>query len=61
MDMAEKKRIVAKLYNLKSYIDGKIQEVNADMLSPVQLSEGLSLMTMKLCNELDPAPEEISG
>lgn len=56
MEEMAKKRIIAKLYNLKSYVDGKIQEVNCDLIEPPALSSGISMMTLRLCNEIDPDP-----
>lgn len=55
MEAPVKKRTIAKLYNLKSYIDGKIQEVDADLIEAEALGNGLALMVNRLCAELTPA------
>lgn len=48
------KRTVAKLYNLKSYIDGKIMELNEGLATPAGVAEGLSLMVVRVVNDLNP-------
>lgn len=56
----EKKRAIAKLYNLKSYIDGKIQEVNANMLTLDALANGIGMMAANCVKEILPVPDEVS-
>jgi len=51
-DDKQKKAVTAKLYNLKSYIDGKIQEVNAGMIELEQLPKAITMMSVKIVDEL---------
>jgi len=47
------KMVVAKLYNLKSYIEGKIMEVNEGICEPDQAFDNLSVVVMKTMENLD--------
>lgn len=52
MENKDLKKTIAKLYNFKSYIDGKIMELNEGLATPEGVGEGLALMVNKVLEEL---------
>lgn len=46
------KAVKAKLYNLKSYIEGKIQEIDAQLCEPEKTLKGLMIMVDRADQDL---------
>lgn len=55
MNEQEMKKATAKLYNFKSYLDGKVQEVNAGLVSTESLCDGVSMMANNFVEGLVPS------
>jgi len=51
----ETKKATAKLYNLKSYVEGKIMELNEGLATPEGVAEGLALVVARFAEELKPS------
>lgn len=55
MEAEKKKQVKAKLYNLKSQIDGFVGLVENGILDEPQICDALQLTVSKIVNEIQPA------
>lgn len=54
-----KKIVLAKLYNFKSYVEGKIQELQADMVMPEQAVDHVAAMLSKTIEALAKNSDDV--
>jgi hypothetical protein len=53
VDEQTKKAVKAKLYNFKSFLDGKVQEVDAGLVDVNAVSRAVGMIAGNICSELD--------